>query len=376
MYKELCMKRILFFVLAIAVIAMSSLSALEATIIDFSTLNADIIPATNPDGSAGAPQQHRRTTMDYSIAAGNSFTPEVKTLMKSSLALPNWEIVLNASAKSPVAVSKSYVLPAPVKDAETVPELVRGKNVMGVRIFFPEGPYNANAIIKPPFDIPAYEPLRARDDNGDVQQQTDEERAKRITNFEQDSQAGDTAAYGVVKNVGTIKALQVTVFGDQYPNGIYVILKDTDGIEHRYFMGYLKFDGWKELIWNNPHYLTDARAREIRVYPVYPRGIPFVKFVGFQVTRNGEMYDSKQAFSSEFISYFKDVKIIYDKAVLNTDRDIVEEDLWGIVQQKEDAKQSAEIERFGTKQVDRYVEKVNMATEAGFSSSLNPSAQQ
>ncbi|GMO49614.1 MAG: flagellar filament outer layer protein FlaA [Treponemataceae bacterium] len=370
------MKRILFFVLAIALIAMSSMSALEATIIDFTTLDADILPATNADGSAGEPQQHRRTTMDYSIAAGASFTQDQKNLMRSSLALPNWEIVLNTSAKSPVAVANSYVKSAPVKNEETVPEQVRGKNVMGVRIFFPEGPYNANAIIKPPFEIPAYEPLRARDDNGNVQQQTAEEKAKGITNFERDSQAGDVAAYGVVKNVGTIKSLQVTVFGDQYPNVLYVILKDTDGVEHRYYMGSLKFDGWKEIIWNNPHYLTDARAREIRVYPVYPRGIPFVKFVGFQVTRNGETYDSKQAFSSEFISYFKDVKIIYDKAVLNTDRDIVEEDLWGIVQKKEDAKQNAEIERFGIKQVDRYVEKVNMATEAGFSSSLNPPAQQ
>jgi hypothetical protein len=369
------MKRILFFVLAIALIAMSSLSALEATIIDFSTLDADIMPATNPDGSAGAPTQHRRTTMDYSIAAGNSFTTEQKNLMRSSLALPNWEIVLNSSAKSATAVMNSYVVSAPVKNEETVFEQVRGKNVMGVRIFFPEAPYNANAVIKPPFEIPAYEPLRTRDDNGDVQQQTDEERAKRITNFEQDSQAGDTAAYGVVKNVGTIKALKVTVFGDQYPNGLYVIFKDTDGIEHRYFMGYLKFDGWKELIWNNPHYLTDVRAREIRVYPVYPRGTPFVKFVGFQVTRNAEMYDPKQSFASEFISYFKDVKIIYDKAVLNTERDIAEEDLWGIVQKKEDSKQAAEISRFGGKQVDRYVERLNMATETGFSSSLEAPQQ-
>jgi hypothetical protein len=360
------MKKILFLVLAVSLIAMSSVVAIESTIIDFTTLNADILP-----DEAGAPQQHRRTTMSYGTAAGASFTNEQKALMKSSLALPNWEVVLNSSAKTAPAVSKSYVKVAPVKDADTVPEQVRGKNVMGVRIFFPDAPYNSNAIIKPPFDIPAYERLQARDDNGDVQAQTDEERAKRITNFEQDSQAGDTAAFGVVKNVGTIKAIQVTVFGDQYPHVLYVILKDTDDVEHRYYMGSLKFDGWKELKWNNPHYLTDVRAREIRVYPVYPRGIPFVKFVGFQVTRNAEMYDPRQSFASEFISYFKDVKLIYDRAILNTDRDIAEEDLWGIVQKKEDDKQALEVERFGGKQVERYVEKQNMANENAFSPSLN-----
>jgi hypothetical protein len=360
------MKKILFLVLAVSVIAMSSVVAIESTIIDFTTLNADILPDED-----GTPQQHRRTTMNYSIAAGASFTPEQKALMRSSLALPNWEVVLNSSAKNAAAVSNSYIVVAPVKDADSVPEQVRGKNVMGIRVFFPEAPVNANALIKPPFEIPAYERLAARDDNGDTQQQTEEERAKRISNFEQDSQAGETAAFGVVKNVGTLKALQVTVFGDQYPHGLYVILKDTDNVEHRYFMGYLKFDGWKELKWNNPHYLTDVRAREIRVYPVYPRGIPFVKFQGFQITRNAEMYDPSQAFASEFISYIKDVKLIYDKAILNTDRDIAEEDLWGIVQKKEDSRQAAEIERFGGKQVDRYVEKLNMANENAFSSSLD-----
>jgi hypothetical protein len=307
--------------------------------------------------------------MDYSIAAGASFTNQQKVLMKTSLTLPNWEVELNSSAKTAIAVANSSVVSAPVKESATVP--FAGKSVMGIRIFFPNAPYNANAKIKPPYEIPAYEPLRTRDDNGDVQQQTAEEKATGRTRFESDNPTDPASpGYGIVKNVGTIKALKVTVFGDQYPHGLYVILKDTDNIEHRYFMGYLKFDGWKELIWNNEHYLTDVRAREIRVYPIYPRGIPFIKFMGFQITRNAEQYDPRQAFAEEFISYIADVSIIYDKAVLNTDRDIAEEDLWGIVTRKETSKQNAEIQRFGSKQVDRFIEKEKMAGENEFTSSI------
>ena len=104
--------------------------------------------------------------MDYSIAAGNSFNDEMKVLMKSSLALPNWEIVLNSSAKNAVAVANSYIVSAPVREEAVVP--FAGKNVMGVRIFFPEMTANANARVQPPFEIPAYEPRVDRDDNGDI----------------------------------------------------------------------------------------------------------------------------------------------------------------------------------------------------------------
>jgi len=151
-----------------------------------------------------------------------------------------------------------------------------------------------------------------------------------------------------------------------YPEGLYVLLKDNDGIERRYFMGYLGFDGWKELVWNNPQYIADIRNREIRVYPIYPRGIPYVKFAGFQITRDAAHI------GGDYIGYFKDVKIIYDKAVLTSERDIADEDLWGIVRAREKKRQAIEMERFGNKQVNRYLERVKQATEESFTSSLNP----
>ena len=130
-------------------------------------------------------------------------------------------------------------------------------------------------------------------------------------------------------------------------------------------MGNLMFDGWKTLQWNNPSYITEVRTREIRVYPIYPRGIPYVKFAGFQITRDAS------DIGDDFIGYFKDVKVIYDLAVLTADRDIDDEDLWGIITKKETARQAHEMSLFGSKQVNRYIEKQKMATESTFTPSLN-----
>ena len=225
---------------------------------------------------------------------------------------------------------------------------------MGVRVIFPTWANNANAKIVPAFDIPAYEPLSDADENGERQNPTDEQKGKYL--FED--------GYGVVRNVGTLKSIAVTTMGMNYPHALYVLLKDNDGVERRYLMGNLYFDGWKTLIWNNPDYISEVRTREIRVYPIYPRGIPFVKFSGFQVARDASHI------GDNFIGYFKDVKVIYDLAILTSDRDIDDEDLWGIITKKERDRQNGEMARFGNKQVNRYLEKSKMATEAEFTSSL------
>ena len=322
----------------------------EAMLIDFTLLDVDCCEDDN-----GNPQQNKHTVMDYSVSAGATFTEEQKGLMKTSLALHEWEILLNSSAKTVSSLADSKVVAAPVKGDADVP--FAGKNVMGVRIVFPTWNANANARIVPPFDIPAYEPLADADDNGERQEQTEEQKASKKTLFED--------GYGVVKNVGTVKAISVTTMGMNYPHALYVVLSDNDNVERRYFMGYLGFDGWKELRWDNPQYISEIRNREIRVYPIYPRGLPFVKFRGFQITRDAAHI------GGDFIGYFKDVRVIYDKAILTSDRDIADEDLWGIITKKEDARQNAEMLRFGNKQVNRYLEKAKLATESEFTSSLD-----
>jgi hypothetical protein len=341
-------KNFILVVMAFLLVGMF-LVAEEAVIVDFTLYDADIIADEN-----GNPTQNRRSVMDFGVAAGATFTDEQKALMRTSLSLSNWEVLLNSSARNVTSIATSTVVAAPVREEAKVP--FAGQNVMGVRVLFPTSMVNAQAIIKPPFDIPAYEPMATVDDNGDVQPQTDEEKASGKTRFEE--------GYGVVKNVGTIKSLAVTTMGMNFPHGVYVLLKDNDNVERRYFMGYLGFDGWRELRWNNPHYVTEVRQREIRVVPIYPRGLPFVKFAGFEITRDA-MHDG-----GDFIGYFKDVKVIYDKAVLTTERDIADEDLWGIITKKEKDKQNFEMSRFGEKQVLRFMEKDKMAQEEAFTSSF------
>jgi hypothetical protein len=334
--------------------------AKESTLIDFTLLDADITVKMSDNDAGDKPNENKRTVMDYSIAAGATYSQEQKDLMKTSLFIEEWEVELNSSARNVGSLALSQVKAAPVRDNAKVP--FAGKKVMGVRVVFPSLAANANAKIVPPFSIPAYEPLSTADDNGDRQQPTDEEKASGRTLFEADSD--DTPAYGVVKNVGTIKSIAATTLGMNFPHGLYVLLGDVDGNHRRYFMGYLGFDGWKTLTWNNPDYISEVRTREVRVYPIYPRGLPFVKFEGFQITRDAAHV------GDDFIGYFKDVKIIYDKAELTTERDIADEDLWGIVTKKEKARQNAEMTKFGNKQVNRYIERSKMATEESFTSSL------
>ncbi len=344
------MKRTFSILAAAMLLAGVSAFAEQSILIDFTLLSADSV--ADEDGN---PTQNSRTIMDFSTSAGATFTEDQKDLMKTSLALPQWEVSLNSSARTVQSLGLSTVIAAPVKDSAQVP--FAGSEVMGVRVVFPEWNSNAYAYIRPPFEIPAYEPYAQADENGNRQEPTDEEKASGKTLFED--------GYGIVKNVGTIKSIKVTTMGMNYPEGLYVLLKDNDNIERRYFMGYLGFDGWKELIWNNPQYITEIRNREIRVYPIYPRGTPFVKFTGFQVTRDANHI------GGDYIGYFKDVSIIYDKALLTSDRDIADEDLWGIIGKKESARQSAEMSRFGNKQVNRFLERAKQATEEQFTSSLS-----
>ncbi|MGL4986758.1 MAG: flagellar filament outer layer protein FlaA [Treponemataceae bacterium] len=321
----------------------------EAVLIDFAQLSADIIM-----GADGNMTQNRRTVMDYSANAGDTFTDEQKGLMKSSLAFKNWEVVLNSSARTVGSVTLSQVVGAPVSANARVP--FAGSEVLGVRVIFPSGAVNANARIIPPFEIPASESMATVSPEGEIQEPTDEERASALMRFEE--------GYGLVRNVGTLKSITVTTMGMNFPHGLYVILKDHFGLERRYFMGYLNFDGWKELKWNNPAYIQEIRAREIRIYPIYPVSLPYVKFIGFQVVRDSA------SIGDDFIGYFKDVKLVYDKAVLNTERDIADEDVWGIMKEREIYRQNIEMSNFGQKQVDRFMEQQRQATETGTTSSI------
>jgi hypothetical protein len=331
------MKRI-FILVAIALFAVGAVFAEEAVLIDFSKLAADIRP--NQDN---VPQENRASMMDFSSQAGGSFTTDQKKVMSTSLALPNWDVVLASSSRNVVNQAKSYTKEAPSKQF--------GK-VLGVRVHFPVEPFNSWARVQPPFEIPAFEPMSQVADDGTVQPQTAEDKANKATRFEN--------GLGVVKNVGVIRSIAVDLHGLNFPYGLSVVLIDANGDETPLFMGYLNFDGWRELRWENPSYVSEVRNRELRIYPLYPKSTPFVKFGGFIIHRDA----SREG--GDFIAYFKDVKVIYDKAVIETDRDIEDEGLWNIVKDRENARKNAEMKGFGEIQVMRYLEQQKKAAETSF----------
>ena len=290
--------------------------------------------------------------MDYGQIAGSSYTQQQKDVMKTSLAITNWDVVFTSSSRTVDNIRYTYTAEAPSRQWGTV---------MGVRVHFPVENFYSKAYIRPPFEIPAFEPQADVNDDG-----TYTPVGNGITGpsrFEapagDDGRADNTQpAYGVVKNVGAIRSVAINAYGLNFPHGLNVILIDAMGNEQTVFMGYLNYDGWAELIWNNPQYIMDIRNRELRIYPLYPTSMPFIKFGGLRIDRDAD------ADGGDFIGYFKDVKLIYDKAVLDTDRDIEDESLWNIIRDRETAKKLWEMERFGQKQILRYLEAEKQAAEA------------
>jgi len=57
------------------------------------------------------------------------------------------------------------------------------------------------------------------------------------------------------------------------------------------------------------------------------------------------------------------VKIIYDKAMLDSDRDIDDEAIWSIINDRETAKKIFEMERFGQNQILRFLDAQKQAKE-------------
>ncbi|EPF30894.1 hypothetical protein HMPREF9194_01220 [Treponema maltophilum ATCC 51939] len=345
-----------FVLVAMAFLLVGSLAFGEkAILIDFSSLDADIVADEN-----GKPTVNKRTVMDFSKVSSISFDDTQKALMRTSLALTDWEVQLNSSARIVANMQHSIVKSAPVISGP-----FQGKNVMGIRVVFPTAPVNANARIMPAFDIPAFEPMADIDENGQVVEGSQKPNAYRFR-----KNGDDQSAFGVLDNVGTLKSVSLTTYGYNYPHAVYVLLKDNDNVERRYYMGTLNFDGWKNLIWNNPDYVTDIRNREIKVYPLYPRGLPYAKLSGIYITRDAA-HDG-----GDFVAYFKQIDVIYDKAVAQTERDIADEDLWGIVTAKERIRQTNEMRRFGSQQVNRFIEKSNLAKEEDFTSTVTGTNQQ
>lgn len=311
------MKRFVILLIVAIVGVSASVYADTSTLIDFSKLVAD---------SNG---QNTATLVDFGQSAGASFTPAEKAQMKTSLAMGNWQVRLNSSARTITTQEFSYTKAVTVnKNASKF----GGSEVLGIRVHFPESPYNAFAEVLPPFDIPAYMKKNKQDTMG--------------TKFD---------GYGVVKNVGTIKSLAAEVYGSNFPNGFAVVLQNQNNEDRTIFLNNLEFDGWKTLEWVNPNYIGDVRNRQIVRTPLYPRPTPYYKLVGLII------YKDAQQQGGDLVTYVKDITMTYDKAVLSLQRGINDEAVWGILSAREAARRKAEAARIGNLQVLRYLEQQRMA---------------
>ena len=307
------MKRFAVLLCLLMVVSGMMISAEESVLIDFATLTVDTETGEN-----------EATIIDFSDKAGTSFTDEEKSQMRTSLAIKNWDVQLSSSSRTVMNQRYSMTREAPVKETA---RRYAGETIMGVRVHFPVESYNSYALIKPPFEIPAY--------------YTPEEPDK-FNNF------------GVVKNVGVIKSISMNVLGKNFPHRIGVIVKDQNNMEETIIINDLEFDGWKTLTWNNPNYIDEVRNREIQKFPLYPKTAPNYKLIGILVFRDA-MHEG-----GDFVTYIKDISMVYDLAVLTLESDVDDEEIWGILEQREEARRTAEFERLGNVQVLRYLEQQKM----------------
>jgi len=334
------MKRLCILIgVALLLISVSAVAE-KSILIDFSMLIKDATLGDNEEAT-----ENGDTLIDFASVAGSTFDEETKAKMKTSLSLDNWEVILASSARTVQnqanSMTKDSVTSESAKPFEG--EEMANKHVMGIRVHFPMPSYNSYAIIQPPFEIPAYAVKT-------------ELQGEKLVEVEGDL-GTKFDGKGVVRNVGVLKSVEITVFGSNFPNGFGVILKDQNGKEQQIFMDYLQFDGWRKLVWNNPNYITEVRNREVKKYPLYPKSEPFRKLAGMIIYR-----DSMQE-GGDIIVYVKDIKITYDKAILEPVRDINHEAIWGILSARQDARRRAELRRVGNKQVERYLEGLKMHKE-------------
>ncbi|MDR3302669.1 MAG: flagellar filament outer layer protein FlaA [Spirochaetaceae bacterium] len=340
------MKRILVFVSVM--FAASIVFADESVLVDFTKLVPDILEGQEDQGVL---PQNKQTLMDFSGGAGTTYTNEQKAAMKTSLAIPNWNVRLAQSSQSVVNDNLSYTKVTTSKQFT---------NVLGARIHFPVASYNAWAKIAPPFDIPAYD-FAVPNDDGTLAAPAEK------PNFNTGKSRFEDG-YGVVKNVGAIKSFAVQVYGLNFPCTLSLIVIDGLGQEKSISMGSLNYDGWAQLTWNNPQYIQDVRNRSIRMYPLYPSYAPYIRFGGFVIQRDGA---NAQIVNGDLVAYFKEVRIIYDKAELDIEnRDIDDEGTWDIISEREASRASTEAKGFGRDLVGRYLEKQKEAQETAFTDPL------
>ncbi len=329
--------------------------------------------------------QHMPTLLKYNSMAGSNISAAEAVFMVTSLAAGNWNVVLNSSARTVMNRQFSFTKEWHTRfvellyDAPDVNELLRqyegdstkvndhiqqdrqrreqnGYTILGVRVRFPETIFNNWALVTPPFEIPAYEDIASDFSGKDFDPVEDADTI--VSHRGKGEKFLD--GYGVVRNVGQLKSMAIRVYGCQFNNSISILLKDDNSVVTEYQMPrYLNYDGWAEIVWQNPNYITRAENRDLYVVPLYPRNIPYVKLDGFRIYRQGDQI------GGDFVTYIKDVKITYDEAIYeNPDPENVpvinHEEAWGILQDRNEAAKVREYSKISNQEILRFLERQRM----------------
>ncbi len=282
-------------VVLISFVASTAFSAVKKTLIDFGTFEQNIAGVAQKDNQIHDEVAKGNPDMDLT-----QYGFPVVRFNGDDWKLDKWKIILASSANTVQNNVLSYSLKAPSK---------RFGDVLGARIHFIRGPFLSWAMIRPPFKFhPFY-------DNGEFVNQND-------------SKEENSLVMGLLANVGQIKSLSAWVYGLNYMMQVSTRIKDRNDQIQDFYLGSVYYDGWRKLVWTNPEYTDSIQDRVLQRLALYPKSYPFISFDSFVV------YKPENEPGGNFVIYFKDVEIEFDRAIIREEMDIDDEAIWGIMQKE------------------------------------------
>ncbi len=295
------------------------------------------------------------TTIDYSKFSNGNYD-EVDE-MQTSLHPDNWLVKVNPSSFTLESKRKSYAM-----GVSTFVKYEDDVQVLAVRAFLPQMYANSNITITPPFEIPAFYISQDKIDA----YKDDPEGAKDDSEYYMGKMFINK---GVVRNVAAINKIRVNICGHNFNYQLYVRLKDNYGRIRDIFVGYIRFKGWQEIVWNNPN--TSIRNPELRhklreSKPYYPGDYPYVKLIGFYVSR------VETEAVGNFVTMIKDVILDYEEENIDlhgyNGNDLVpsienQEKIFGIYKEELIEVANVEIEKANRYLMNQWIEKKKMHSD-------------
>ena len=301
---------VVLFVSLMVMVSSVSFSAVKRTLIDFGVYEKNIAAVVVKD------QKIREEVLkkDSSYDLTQYGVPEVK-FTGDDWKIENWKIILASSANTTKNNVLSYTKKVNSK---------RFGEVLGARIHFIEGRFLSWAMIRPPFDFFPY-----YDDGSDVNRG--------------DSGEENSLVMGILMNVGQIKSISSWVYGLNYQMQTIVRFRDRNEATQDYYMGSVYYDGWRKLVWTNPEYTDSIQDRVLQRIPLYPKSYPFIAFDSFIVLK------PETEMGGDFVIYFKDVEVEFDRAIVREELDIDDESVWNILSKERIQRRIRDLRTIGEK---------------------------